>query len=183
AGSTMPCGGRGFGAYFGGLFLARPPSGPAVTRPCPKPCGSDRTPKAFSSLSGAPTSFMPPPTRFHVPRISGVPSANRLIGRCETFAALACGCAAPPPRRPWAMSGIVINPLTTAATTVRITTCLFTVSPLRESALLVVRGVFQRRRGEQIAAVGQPHLERVADRTAGARLETADRHRRTDLDV
>ncbi|PYR66218.1 MAG: hypothetical protein DMF88_17085 [Acidobacteria bacterium] len=58
-----------------------------MTSPCPKPCGSDSTPNAFSSLSGAPASFMPPPTRTQMPRMSGVPSDSRLTAdaRCDTF--------------------------------------------------------------------------------------------------
>ena len=68
-----------------------------MTTPCPNPWGSDNTPKAFSSLSGALASFIPPPTRTQVPRMSGVPSGSRLIAAalCDTFWTAGCVFGAP----------------------------------------------------------------------------------------
>src|SRR5262247_1495713 len=132
----MPAGGRGLGMYLGGFAWVFPPSGPAVTNPWPNPCGSDKTPNALSSLSGGFASFIPPPTRTHVPRRSGVPSGNRLIvaARCETLST-GGGCAFDPPARPWrpcAPSDTVNNTPAAAAIAALTMTCFLTVRPLSE---------------------------------------------------
>src|SRR2546425_4882165 len=89
-GSTIPLGGRGFGAYLGSRRVAGTPPGPAVTCPCPNPWGSANTPKGLSAVSAGLASLRPPPTFTQVPRISGVPSGSRLIVPGFDGAFLAC---------------------------------------------------------------------------------------------
>src|SRR4051812_42407990 len=76
----MPAGRPGGGAYtsFGrgvvGLSALKP-AGSAFSRKVSRHCDSSRD---FGMLAGA--SLRPPPFLFHNPRMSGVPSDNRLMG-------------------------------------------------------------------------------------------------------